>query len=61
MATAKEQIKQILDSQPDDSSYEEIFKELAFKCMIENGLSDLNKNKVISNTDMEKRIQEWQK
>ena len=30
MSTAKDQIKQIFENQPDDSSYDEILKELAF-------------------------------
>ena len=31
MATAKDLIKQILEDQPDDSSYDEVLKKLAFK------------------------------
>jgi len=60
MATAKEQIKQILENQPDDSSYDEILRELAFNRMVEIGLADLESGKIISNEEMKLRIQSWQ-
>ena len=37
---AKEKIKKILNNLPDDSTYDEILKELAFNRMIERGLED---------------------
>ncbi len=37
MVTAKEQITQLVQQQPDDSSYDEIIRELAFHRMIERG------------------------
>jgi hypothetical protein len=40
MATAKEQITKLLQLLPDDSSYDEIVRELAFHVMIERGLKD---------------------
>jgi len=40
MPSAKEQITNILQDQPDDSSYDEILLELAFARMIERGLAD---------------------
>ena len=42
MATAKEQITQLVQQQPDDSSYDEIIRELAFHAMIERGLKDVD-------------------
>ena len=61
MPTAKDQIKQILDSQPEDSSYDDILRELAFKRMVNKGMSDVKNGNVTSNEDMEKSIKEWQK
>jgi len=61
MATAKDTIKQILESQPDDSTYDEILRELAFKRMIDRGLIDVKEGRVISNEEMSKRIESWQK
>lgn len=40
---------------------EEIMKELSFQHMIKKGLKDVRENKVISNNEMQRRIQTWQK
>jgi len=61
MSTAKDQIKQILESQPEDSSYDDILRELAFKRMVNAGMSDLKNGNVVSNEEMETRIKEWRK
>ena len=60
MATAKEKIAEILEQQPDDSSYDELVREIAFSAMVQQGLSDSDNNKVISNDEMHKRIRSWQ-
>ena len=59
--TEKEKIKAIIDSQPDDASYDEIVRELAFDRMVERGLSDSKNERVISNEEMKHRIKLWQK
>ena len=61
MTTAKEKIFKILENQPEDSSYDEILRELAYDRMVEFGLEDSRKNRIISNKDMEHRIRSWQK
>lgn len=61
MSTAKDQIKRILESQPDDSSYDELLRELAFNRMVKKGLSNARDGKVISNEEMEERIKAWRK
>ena len=61
MATAKEQIAQLVQQQPDDSSYDEIVRELAFHLMIERGLKDSDECRTISNEEMEARIITWSK
>ena len=60
MSAAKDTIREILDQQPDDSSYDDILKELAFKRMIDAGLSDVDVGNTISNEEMKKRIASWQ-
>ena len=40
MATVKKRLTEVIQSQPDDASYEEIMRELAFERMIERGLED---------------------
>jgi predicted transcriptional regulator len=60
MATAKDQLKVILESQPDDSTSEEIVRELAFHVMVQRGLADSDAGRAISNVEMGRRIQSWQ-
>ena len=55
--TAKEKIRELIETQPDDSSYDEILRELAFERMVERGLSDVRNGRVISNEEIGKRIQ----
>lgn len=59
MASVKEKMTEIIQSQPDDSSYEEILRELAFNRMIEQGLDDSRAGRTISNEEMEHRIRTW--
>jgi hypothetical protein len=54
MTAPKQEAKKIIDSLPDDSSYDEILKELAFDRMIQKG-----RNKTISNDEMKNRIKQW--
>jgi len=56
MDSVKEQMIHIIHNQPDDSSYDEILKELAFHKMIEQGLADSNQGRTISNQEMGRRI-----
>ena len=49
MATAKEHIAEILKRQPDDSSYDEIVRELAFDLMVQRGLRDSDERRTVSN------------
>jgi len=51
----------IIQKQPDDSSYDEILRELAFARMIELGLADFDAGKTISNEELARRIQSWRK
>ncbi|HMG72022.1 MAG TPA: hypothetical protein VK582_00860 [Pyrinomonadaceae bacterium] len=61
MATAKEHIVEIIKRQPDDSSYDDIVRELAFDLMVQRGLKDSDMRRTISNGEMERRIKSWQK
>ncbi|HMJ25227.1 MAG TPA: hypothetical protein VK475_05340 [Pyrinomonadaceae bacterium] len=61
MVTAKEQIAELIRRQPDDSSYDEIVRELAFELMVQRGLKDSDEGRTISNEEMRRRIKTWQK
>jgi len=59
MATAKEVVREVVDTQPADASYDEIIKELAFERMVKRGLEDVRSDRVIDNSEMEQRISQW--
>jgi len=59
MTAPKIEAKKIIDSLPEDSSYDEILKELAFHKMIQRGLKDSLQKKVISNEKMRELIKKW--
>ncbi len=54
--TAKEQMLEIIRRLPGDSTYDEIFRELAFERMIERGFDDADQGRTISNEEMARRI-----
>ena len=61
MATPKDELTKLIQDQPDDSSYDEILRELAFNLMVLRGLMDSDEGKTISNEEMGRRIRSWQK
>ncbi|HLA74302.1 MAG TPA: hypothetical protein VJM76_00115 [Gammaproteobacteria bacterium] len=61
MSNAKEKMTEVIQSQPEDATYEEIMRELAFEKMVERGLADVRSGQVISNEEMERRIRAGQK
>jgi len=61
MSTAKEELTRLIQGQPDDSSREEIVRELAFHVMVERGLTDSDARRTISNEEMAHRIRSWRK
>ena len=61
MSTAKEVVARIVDEQPDDSSFDEILKELALARMIERGMADSAAGRVISDSELQQRMQSWRK
>jgi hypothetical protein len=61
METAKKKLMEIIKEQPDDSSYDEILRELAFVRMVERGVEDSRAGRTISNEEMGRRISSWRK
>jgi predicted transcriptional regulator len=61
MAIVKEVMTKIIQEQPEDASYEEIMRELVFERMVERGLEDSRKGRIISDEEMEHRMRSWQK
>lgn len=61
MATVKEELTHLIQGQPEDSSREEIVRELAFHVMVERGIADSEAKRSVSNEEMGRRIRAWQK
>ena len=61
MSQAKQQLARLIKEQPEDSSFEEIVREMAFSLMVQRGLKDSDRGKTISNEEMKHRISAWQK
>lgn len=61
MSTVKEKMAEVIRSQPDDASYEEIMRELAFERMVTRGLEDSRQERVLSNEEMGRRMRTWRK
>jgi ribosomal protein S3AE len=61
MSAVKERMADVIQNQPEDSTYEEILRELAFEQIIASGLRDSREGKTISNDEMKRRLSAWQK
>jgi len=61
MSPVKQTMADLIAQQPDDSSYDEILRELAYARMIGRGLADSDAGNVISDDELKQRIKSWQK
>lgn len=57
--TPKDRSLQTIQDLPDDSTYEEILRELAFVRMVERGLADSEAGRTIDHDEMGRRIASW--
>lgn len=53
------QLIRVIHERPDDSSYEEILRELPFAAMVERGIADSDAGRTIQNDEMGRRIESW--
>lgn len=56
MASAKDTMAEIIARQPDDSSYDEILRELAFARMVQRGLQHSDAGRTISDDEMKGKV-----
>ena len=61
MSSIKDRMTEIIQEQPEDATYEEILRELAFNNILERGLTDSREGRVISKEEMGRRMEEWRK
>ena len=55
MSNVKQKMSDVIQAQPDDATYEEIMRELAFERMVARGLEDSRAGRAVSNEEMERR------
>ena len=61
MTTPKEQMIRLLRDQPDDSSYDELLRELAFARMIDRGLADSDAGRTVDHEELKRTIDTWRR
>jgi predicted transcriptional regulator len=61
MSAVKDEMARVIQEQPEDSTYEEILRELAFRRMVDRGLADARDGKTVSSEEMARRIETWHK
>ncbi len=59
MSMVKEKMAEVIQAQPDDASYDEILRELAFERMVRRGLEDSREGRTLSNEEMGRRVRSW--
>ena len=57
----KDQMVQIIQDQPEDSSFDEILRELALARMIERGLEDVDQGRTLSHEEVRREVESWGK
>lgn len=61
MSSAKETMSEIIAQQPDDSTYDEILRELAYARMVRRGLDDSDAGRTVSDDEVRRKIESWRK
>jgi predicted transcriptional regulator len=59
METAKEEVRRILDSLPDDATLEDIQYRIYVRQAIAAGLRDIDQGRVVSQEEVERRMSRW--
>ncbi|MBK5258091.1 MAG: hypothetical protein JJE51_00730 [Thermoanaerobaculia bacterium] len=59
MGKAKEEVRRLLDSLPEDASYEDIQYHIYVRQAIEHGIAAVDRGDVISQEEVERRMTKW--
>ena len=57
--TAKDLMRAILRDRPDDSTYDELLRQLAFQRLVDRGLADVERGETLDTEDLRSRIKTW--
>lgn len=58
--SAKSQMIAILEDQPDDSSFDDLLRELAFNRLVSRGLTDVASGRTLTTIELRRRVLRWQ-
>ncbi len=59
MGTAKEEVRQILERLPDDSTFEDIQYHIYVREKVEQGLKKFEEGRVLDQDEVERRMARW--
>ena len=59
MPTAKQEVLELLQHLPDDSSFEDIQYNIYVHQKVQKGIHDVEKGRVYTQEDVEKRLEKW--
>jgi predicted transcriptional regulator len=59
MSTAKQEVRLLLDQIPDDATFEDIQYHIYVREKIERGIRDVEEGRIVSEDEVERRMQEW--
>ena len=61
MKGVKQQVIQMIETLPEESTVDDIMAELYFRQQVDTGLKELDEGKGIPHEDVEKRLSKWLK
>ena len=59
MSTAKEEVRKLLDSIPDDASYEDIQYHIYVREKIEHAMKQADEGQLLSEEEVDRRLSRW--
>jgi predicted transcriptional regulator len=59
MATAKDEVRQLLEDLPEDASYEDIQYRIYVRQKVENSLAEAERGEVVPHEEASKRLAKW--
>lgn len=61
MSPVKQEVMRILESLPDDCSYEDVQYRIYLRETVDRGIRDIDAGRVVSQEEMERRVEQWLK
>jgi predicted transcriptional regulator len=61
VSSVKDAMIDIIGRQPEDSTYDEILRELAYARMVQRGMDDADAGRTVPDSDVRRKIESWQK